>query len=70
MLELATVTVRHKDTPCYLLLLIVQGDGANLQGGNWFASLSIGLAGMLNKFRSVFEADLTGRMASLSTRNC
>lgn len=53
-------------------LLVVHGDRASLLGRNWFASLGIGVAGthqtstgpaalqpLLDKFRSVFNADLT-----------
>lgn len=73
MLGSATVTVHHKDIVCNLPLLVVQGHEASLLGRNRFASPGIGVAGiphtstgpaafqpLLEKFCSVFDAELTG----------
>lgn len=69
----ATVAVPYKDTICNLPLLVVQGEGASLLGRDWFALLGIDVGGIhqtstgpaafqpsLDKFHSVFDANLTG----------
>lgn len=80
VLGLATMTVRCQDSVCDLPLLVVQGDRASLLGRKWFAQLGIGVADihrtsmgpavhqrLLDKFCSVFNADLIGCLAFLPT---